>query len=170
VSFYFEAIAQNKKFCNNFTWSAICDRRMRSREKFLESGAKSSIPDDGHRGQRRRKWKSSSVEIAHSSGTVETFMVPCIAVPVRCAGNWITVSKYQLRKTSVHALTTSYVLTYDDRSVNAYATGSRWIWVARLTLIVFTVFQINYFSVPLFAIYQLQNIDDFRIFNSDIAK
>jgi len=28
---------------------------------------------------------SASVEIAHSSGTVETFMVLCVAVPVRCA-------------------------------------------------------------------------------------
>lgn len=67
------------------------------------------------------------------------------------AGNWIRVPRYQLRKTSVHALTTSHVLTYDGRGVNGYATGSRWIWVARLTLItVFIVSWLNYFNVPLF--------------------
>lgn len=113
-----------------FTRSAI---EKRDRERNSQRAEREIIdPRRWISGTETAEVEASSLEIARSSGTTEAFMVPCVAVPALRAGNWITVPRYQLRKTSVHALTTSHVLTYDGRGVNGYATGSRWIWVAAL--------------------------------------
>lgn len=123
----------SEKFCDNLTFYAVRDRKARSREKFPESGARnhrSQTVDIGDRDGGSGSVVSRNCTFERDDrGVHGTLRRGTSALR---AGNWITVPRYQLRKTSVHALTTSHVLTYDGRGVNGYATGSRWIWVAAL--------------------------------------